>query len=35
VAIQPKKEEEFKKKEKPRYSDKFLVIAALTPPKQH
>jgi hypothetical protein len=28
-----KKEEELQKKEKPRYSDKFLVAATLTPPR--
>jgi hypothetical protein len=30
-----KKRRRIKNKERPRYSDKFLVIAALTPPKQH
>jgi hypothetical protein len=30
-----KKEEELQKKKKPRYSDKFLVAATLTPPRQH
>jgi hypothetical protein len=38
VAIQrhtTKKEEELQEKEKPRYSDKILVVVALTPPRQH
>jgi hypothetical protein len=31
---QPKKRRRTTKKKKPRYSDKFLVVAALTPPRQ-
>jgi hypothetical protein len=30
-----KKEEKLQKKKKARYSDKFLVAATLTPPRQH
>jgi hypothetical protein len=30
-----KEEEELQKKKKARYSDKFLVAATLTPPRQH
>jgi hypothetical protein len=29
------KKEELQKKKKPRYSDKFLIAATLTPPIQH